>query len=80
MSLDKEISEYTAKTSRSRALHEEAPVADALGRDQHPLGVHPGEDVAEPLARLAAAPRSAGDTLRAFAMLWRDLPAVLRTG
>jgi len=32
----------------------------------------------EPLARLAAAPRSAGDTLRAFAMLWRDLPAVLR--
>ena len=28
----------------------------------------------EPLARLAAAPRSAGDTLRAFAMLWRDLP------
>ena len=27
----------------------------------------------EPLARLAAAPRSAGDTLRAFAMLWRDL-------
>ena len=34
----------------------------------------------EPLARLAAAPRSAGDTLRAFAMLWRDLPAILRTG
>lgn len=32
----------------------------------------------EPLARLAAAPRSAGDTLRAFAMLWRDLPAILR--
>ena len=28
----------------------------------------------EPLARLATAPRSAGDTLRAFAMLWRDLP------
>jgi GT2 family glycosyltransferase len=28
----------------------------------------------EPLARLAAAPRSAGNTLRAFAMLWRDLP------
>jgi len=28
----------------------------------------------EPLARLAAAPRSAGDTLRAFAMLCRDLP------
>ena len=34
----------------------------------------------EPLARLAAAPRSAGDTLRAFAMLWRDLPAILRAG
>jgi len=34
----------------------------------------------EPLARLAAAPRSAGDILRAFAMLWRDLPAILRTG
>ena len=34
----------------------------------------------EPLARLAAAPRSAGDTLRAFAMLGRDLPAILRTG
>ncbi len=32
----------------------------------------------EPLARLAAAPRSAGDTLRAFAMLWRDLPAIRR--
>jgi len=30
----------------------------------------------EPLARLAAAPRSAGDTLRAFAMLWRDLPSL----
>lgn len=33
----------------------------------------------EPLARLAAAPRSAGATLCAFAMLWRDLPAILRT-
>ena len=33
----------------------------------------------EPLARLAAAPRSAGAMLRAFAMLWRDLPAILRT-
>ena len=30
----------------------------------------------EPLARLAAAPRSAGNTLRAFAMLWRDLPSL----
>ena len=28
----------------------------------------------EPLVRLAAAPRSAGSTLRAFALLWRDLP------
>ena len=28
----------------------------------------------EPLARLAAAPRSARNTLCAFAMLWRDLP------
>ena len=34
----------------------------------------------EPLARLAAAPRSAGATLRAFVLLWRDLPAILRTG
>jgi len=34
----------------------------------------------EPLARLAAAPRSASATLCAFAMLWRDLPAMLRTG
>jgi GT2 family glycosyltransferase len=33
----------------------------------------------EPLARFAAAPRSAGDTLRAFAMLWGDLPALLRS-
>jgi len=33
----------------------------------------------EPLARLAAAPRSAGDTLRAFAMLWRDLPNLFGT-
>lgn len=31
----------------------------------------------EPIARLAAAPRSAGSTLRAFAMLWRDLPKML---
>lgn len=28
----------------------------------------------EPLARIAAAPRSTGTTLRAFTMLWRDLP------
>jgi GT2 family glycosyltransferase len=31
----------------------------------------------EPLARIAASPRSAGSTLRAFGMLWRDLPALL---
>ena len=35
--------------------------------------------VVEPLARLAAAPRSAGATLRAFAMLWRDLPTIARS-
>lgn len=34
----------------------------------------------EPFARLAAAPRSARSTLRAFAMLWRDLPGILRAG
>lgn len=32
----------------------------------------------EPLARLVAAPRAAGSTLRAFGMLWGDLPALLR--
>jgi GT2 family glycosyltransferase len=32
----------------------------------------------EPLARLIAAPRSAGATLRAFGMLWRDLPNIMR--
>ena len=32
----------------------------------------------EPVARIIAAPRSAAGTLRAFALLWRDLPAVLR--
>ena len=31
----------------------------------------------EPFARIAASPRSAGSTLRAFGMLWRDLPALL---
>jgi GT2 family glycosyltransferase len=31
----------------------------------------------EPLARILAAPRAAGSTLRAFAMLWGDLPALL---
>jgi GT2 family glycosyltransferase len=33
----------------------------------------------EPLARLAASPRSAAATLRAFGMLWKDLPTILRT-
>jgi GT2 family glycosyltransferase len=32
----------------------------------------------EPVARLIAAPRSAGATLRAFGMLWKDLPNILR--
>ena len=32
----------------------------------------------EPVARIVAAPRSAGDTLRVFARLWRELPAILR--
>ena len=32
----------------------------------------------EPLARLVASPRSAGATLRAFGMLWKDLPNILR--
>jgi len=34
----------------------------------------------EPVARIVAAPRSAGDTLRAFAKLWTELPAILRGG
>jgi len=33
----------------------------------------------EPLARVVASPRSAPETLRAFAMLWKDLPSILRT-
>ncbi|MEJ0075848.1 MAG: glycosyltransferase family 2 protein [Alphaproteobacteria bacterium] len=32
----------------------------------------------EPLVRLAASPRSAAATLRAFAMLWKDLPNIVR--
>ena len=32
----------------------------------------------EPAARIVAAPREAGDTLRAFARLWKALPAILR--
>ena len=36
-----------------RAVEEEAAVADALGRDQHALGVHAVEDVAEAAALLA---------------------------
>jgi N-acetylglucosaminyl-diphospho-decaprenol L-rhamnosyltransferase len=34
----------------------------------------------EPIARAVASPRSAGETLRAFGMLWKDLPNILRTG
>ena len=33
----------------------------------------------EPIARMVAAPRSAAATLRAFVLLWRELPAILRT-
>jgi GT2 family glycosyltransferase len=33
----------------------------------------------EPVARVLASLRSAGTTLRAFAMLWKDLPRILRT-
>jgi GT2 family glycosyltransferase len=32
----------------------------------------------EPLARILASPRTAGDTLRAFGRLWSELPAMLR--
>jgi N-acetylglucosaminyl-diphospho-decaprenol L-rhamnosyltransferase len=34
--------------------------------------------VLEPGARIVAAPRSTGDTLRVFARLWKELPAILR--
>jgi N-acetylglucosaminyl-diphospho-decaprenol L-rhamnosyltransferase len=34
----------------------------------------------EPLARIVASPRSAAATLRAFGMLWGDLPNMLRSG
>ena len=34
--------------------------------------------VLEPIARLVAAPRAAAGTLRAFARLWKELPAILR--
>lgn len=34
----------------------------------------------EPLARIVASPRTAGATLSAFTMLWKDLPSMLRTG
>ena len=33
----------------------------------------------EPVARMAAAPRAAGSTLRAFARLWKALPEILRS-
>src|SRR5919206_2082389 len=36
-----------------RTIHEPPSIADALGGDQDPLGVHPVEDVAEALAFLA---------------------------
>ena len=32
----------------------------------------------EPLARVVASPRSAPETLRAFGMLWKELPSILR--
>jgi len=34
--------------------------------------------VLEPIARIVASPRSATETLRAFGMLWKDLPNILR--
>jgi GT2 family glycosyltransferase len=34
--------------------------------------------VLEPIARAVASPRSAGETLRAFGMLWKELPNILR--
>ena len=34
----------------------------------------------EPIARAVASPRSAPETLRAFGMLWKDLPNILRAG
>src|SRR6185503_17112578 len=34
----------------------------------------------EPIARVVASPRSAPEMLRAFGMLWKDLPNIRRTG
>jgi N-acetylglucosaminyl-diphospho-decaprenol L-rhamnosyltransferase len=34
--------------------------------------------VLEPIARMVFSPRSAGETLRAFARVWKDIPAILR--
>ena len=42
------------------------------------LAVTLGTLLLEPLARLIASPRSAGATLRAFGMLWKDLPSIVR--
>jgi GT2 family glycosyltransferase len=33
----------------------------------------------EPFARIVVSPRSGGETLRAFAWVWKNLPAILRT-
>jgi len=33
----------------------------------------------EPIARITASPKCAGATLRAFGMLWKELPSILRT-
>lgn len=33
----------------------------------------------EPIARIIASPRTAGTTLNAFKMLWKDMPSILRT-
>jgi hypothetical protein len=42
------------------------------------LGVTLSTLFLEPLARLIASPQSVGATLRAFAMLWKDLPNIVR--
>jgi N-acetylglucosaminyl-diphospho-decaprenol L-rhamnosyltransferase len=44
------------------------------------LGVMFTTLVLEPIARAVASPRSASETLRAFGLLWKDLPNILRTG
>jgi len=59
--------------ARSRILYARKHFG-ALGA----LAVTLGTLLLEPLARLIAAPRSAGKTLRAFGMLWKDLPSIVR--